>query len=155
MVTMQNGAAADEARERATTEIETAVSDLFRTVKGWNRELARRFDPPLSMVAFGLLRYVRHHGPVRAGDLAAAFDLDKAFVSRSVGQLREAGLLEQTPDPEDGRATLLVATATAIEQFDRIRADVRRNYESLLDDWEIDDLNRFSELLARFQRALP
>ena len=85
----------------------------------------------------------------------AAFDLDKAFVSRSVGQLREAGLLEQTPDPEDGRATLLVATATAIEQFDRIRADVRRNYESLLDDWEIDDLNRFSELLARFQRALP
>ena len=82
-------------------------------------------------------------------------DLDKAFVSRSVSQLREAGLLDQTPDPEDGRATLLVATEAAVQQFDRIRADVRRNYANLLDDWEVDDMKRLSELLTRFQRALP
>lgn len=155
MVAMTSGATGDAERERATSEIETAVTELFRAVKGWNRELARSFDPPLSFMAFSLLRYVRHQGPVRAGDLAAAFDLDKAFVSRTVSQLREAGLLEQTPDPGDGRATLLVATSGAIEQFDRIRADVRRNYEGILDDWEIDDLTRFSELLTRFQRSLP
>ncbi len=155
MEAMTSGGDDETERERARSEIEGALSDLYRTVKGWNRELARSFDPPLSLMAFSLLRYVRHQGPVRAGDLVAAFDLDKAFVSRSVSQLREAGLLDQTPDPEDGRATLLVATEAAVEQFDRIRADVRRNYANLLDDWEVDDMKRLSELLTRFQRSLP
>lgn len=144
------GEPAEDARDRATAELEAAVSDLFRAGKGWTREFARRFEPPLPAISFAVLRYVRTHGPVRAGDIAAAFGADKATVSRQLAVLREHGLVEQSPDPDDRRATRVAATPAASAAFDALRSEMRAQYDASLAGWDLADLEQFGRLMRRF-----
>ena len=80
--------------------------------------------------AYGLLFQLVNDGPRRSSALAEAACVDPSTVSRQVAQLVKAGLVERQSDPEDGRASLLVATeqgraAYAAKQEHRA-ADVRR-----------------------------
>jgi len=147
--------ARETARDRAMNDIEASISELFRVATTWTKELAARFDAELPPLAFGLLRYVIAHGPVRSADVATSFGLDKASVSRTVRLLRENGLIEATPDPQDGRAALLTATDAAIRALQTFREETRGRYRSLLDGWEDDDLDQLAELLGRLAAALP
>ena len=60
--------------------------------------------------AYGLLFQLVNDGPRRSSALAETACVDPSTVSRQVAQLVKAGLVERQSDPEDGRASLLVAT---------------------------------------------
>jgi len=55
-------------------------------------------------------------GPQRVGEIAGALATDPSTASRKVAALVEAGLVERRPDPADGRAHLLAATAAGERQ---------------------------------------
>lgn len=57
--------------------------------------------------AVGLLSHLLDLGPVRASDLAERACLDPSTVSRHLKGLESAGYLMRTPDPDDGRATVV------------------------------------------------
>lgn len=57
-----------------------------------------------------LLRLAQAQGPMRQKDLAAVLMLDTSSVVRIVSNLDAAGLIEQRPDEEDGRAKAIVIT---------------------------------------------
>lgn len=147
-------AAATNAREAAIADLEGAMADILRTAKTWNGRLAAGFDPPLPVLAFGVLRHIRMHGPLRAGEIAEAFDVDKAVVSRQLAVLRDAGLVETTEDPTDRRAVLVGLTPRAVRQLDAARAEVRATYASVLDDWAVDDIGTFAGALRRLRESL-
>lgn len=142
-------------RDDAIMSLESAVSELFRAVKNWNRQLAQGFEPPLSMLGFAVLRHLRIHGPVRVGDLAAALDTDKAVVSRQLAMLRERGYVIHGEDPADGRATLIAISPSAQAEFEKTRNALRETYQHAVDDWSDHELADFSAMLARFTRGLP
>jgi len=142
-------------RDEAIASLEAAVSELFRSVKHWNRELAHSFEPPLSMLGFAVLRHLRLHGPVRVGDLAAALDTDKAVVSRQLATLRDRGYIHQSEDPADGRAAIVAISPEALAAFERSRAEVRTIYGHAVDDWSTEELGTFATMLDRFTRGLP
>lgn len=147
--------ASADARDEAITSLEAAVSELFRSVKHWNRELAHSFEPPLSLLGFAVLRHLRLHGPVRVGDLAAALDTDKAVVSRQLATLRDRGYVQQSEDPVDRRAAIIAISPDALAAFERSRAEVRTTYGHAVDDWSTDELAAFAAMLDRFTRGLP
>ena len=100
--------------------------------------------------SFWLLKALSASGPLRVTDLAACANLDASTVSRHVAQLHNAGLIDRTPDPIDGRAQrvkLSVAGADRLEAALRAR---RVLLEKSLESWEPRDLDQLDRLLTRF-----
>jgi DNA-binding MarR family transcriptional regulator len=58
-----------------------------------------------------LLMLLWDRGPQRQADLGAELGMDSAGTTRLVHRLEEAGYVSRRPDPDDGRATLVAATA--------------------------------------------
>jgi|GraSoiStandDraft_12_1057312.scaffolds.fasta_scaffold92310_2 DNA-binding MarR family transcriptional regulator len=61
-------------------------------------------------------------GPLRLNDLAARMDTTPATASRAVDALEEHGFAGRRPDPEDGRAVIITATAKGRRWSERRRA---------------------------------
>lgn len=59
---------------------------------------------------YSLLSYIVKLGPVRAGELAAAMQLDASTLTRNLQPLLRDGLVQMQAGPDDARSRLVVAT---------------------------------------------
>ncbi|MCU1406250.1 MAG: MarR family transcriptional regulator [Glaciihabitans sp.] len=134
--------------------IEQEIAILHHSTRARVKALVEAVDPELQPAGFAVLRWVVMNGPVRAGGCAASLSMDKSAVSRQITVLRDGGLLQTRPDPEDGRATLLVPTAEALAAIERFRADVRASYGRALGEWSLEEISEFARLLQRFNGSL-
>lgn len=57
-----------------------------------------------------LLAALDRHGPLSIGDLASALGQSQPGITRMVGRMKTAGLVEARPDPEDKRISLIALT---------------------------------------------
>ena len=101
-----------------------------------------------------LLAHLTRVGPLRGSDLAERACLDASTVSRHLRSLETDGYLVRTPDPEDGRATLLQVTKAG----ERVVADARRQRLEMLSDavsdWSEEDLATLTHLTRRLADSL-
>ena len=68
--------------------------------------------------------------------------------------LADLALVERSPDPDDGRATLLSLTPDAVTRMAEVVEERRRLLEHRLGDWSDDELGDFVAALARYNRTL-
>ncbi len=68
------------------------------------------------------LATIERHGPLSPSELAERERIKRPTVTRIVGHLEAAGLVERVKDPEDGRASILSATPEARDLLKRLRA---------------------------------
>jgi MarR family transcriptional regulator, organic hydroperoxide resistance regulator len=101
-----------------------------------------------------LLMHLWDAGPVRQTELVAVLDSDSATVTRMVQRLEKAGLVERTPDPGDGRATLVSSTSAG----DAMREEIERMWHDLeastVGDLSPADLTTMLEALAKIETNL-
>lgn len=100
--------------------------------------------------AYGLLFQLVNGGPRRSSALAETACVDPSTVSRQVAQLVKAGLVERQSDPEDGRASLLVATDRGRAAYATKQEHRQRMFAHLLEDWSTQDVDTLTALLTRF-----
>ena len=107
------------------TELDTAVQ--LRRVLG---RLARRLRPTAAGAAAGLtptraaiLLTVVRDGPVRLSELAEREGINPTMLSRAIGALVDAGLVERTCDPSDRRAAWAAPTAAGKRLAERMRLE--------------------------------
>jgi DNA-binding MarR family transcriptional regulator len=141
-------------RDAAFATIESEVGVLLRRVKRVLGERARAVHPDLHPIVFHTLSHVLEHGPLRAARLVEELGVDKGAISRQVQQLVDLGLVERAEDPDDGRASLLVATDDARQRVAAMTRSRRARFESRLGDWSDADLDRLATLLARYNASL-
>jgi DNA-binding MarR family transcriptional regulator len=134
--------------------LEQEVGVLIRRVKRVIGERARAVHPDLQPASYLVLSYLATSGPQRSSVLSERFGVDKGAISRQVQHLCDLGLVERTPDPEDGRATLVSASADAVHRLESISRDRRRWLDEQLSEWSEDDLREFVTGLARYNQAL-
>lgn len=101
-----------------------------------------------------LLMHLWDSGPARQTELTAVLDSDSATITRMVQRLEKAGLVERTPDPRDGRATLVSSTSAG----DAVRAEIERMWNDLeastVGDLPPDVLTPLLDALARIETNL-
>lgn len=110
----------------------------------------------LSASRLSALSVVVFAGPIRMGDLAAAEQVRPPTMTRTVADLERGGLVRRVPDPDDGRAFRVEATADGRRILGegrdrRVRALAARVAELPASDRAL--LARAAELLERL--ALP
>lgn len=105
------------------------------------------------------LSILEREGGMRLGSLASAARTTQPGMTRLVGALEQAGLVERSPDPADSRATLVAATAAGLRALTDWRAEFQDTlaprFADLSDaDWSA--LRRAAEVLAaRAQSGAP
>jgi DNA-binding MarR family transcriptional regulator len=103
----------------------------------------------LGKEAYWMLVRVEEIGPMRASDLAAALKLDASTVSRQTHRLVDAGLIERTIDPVDGRACLLAVSERGRAALAEAVSFRRAQLAELLKEWSAGDRGHLAVLLDR------
>ncbi|AXT84902.1 MarR family transcriptional regulator [Aeromicrobium sp. A1-2] len=86
---------------------------------------------------------------IRGSELAESLDVHKSTASRAVAALEKIGLVARVPDPDDGRAQLLVAEPAAIAKVEAFRLRGSERLSTLLSDWTPDEVKAFARSMAR------
>ena len=150
---MPDSAESDAARDAYALEIEQGVAVLYRASKARVKRLVEHLDPDMQTAGYLVLRYVMANEPIRSSDVASALSMDKSAVSRQLTVLRDSGLVDTQPDPGDGRATLVVASAKAHERLDEFRVELKSDYRRVLADWDAAEIADFARLLQKFNSS--
>ncbi|KEP74801.1 transcriptional regulator [Microbacterium sp. SUBG005] len=137
----------DDDRREAVQALESSFSELMTVFRRFVSEAAERVSPGMLPATFKALSVVSRFGPLTLSALAERLGADKGFLSRSITELEELGLVTRTPDPNDRRSRLIAVTELGHSRL----ADARAPHESRLfeaiADWSLDDIRHLSTLL--------
>jgi DNA-binding MarR family transcriptional regulator len=121
---------------------------IARTARRLRQEAGVELSPSLAAA----LATVERHGLLTPSELAERERVQRPTATRIVGRLADAGLVERTADPADGRVSLVSATPKGSALLRRLRgrknAYLARRLRDL-EPQEIATLDRAAEILER------
>lgn len=140
----------------AAEQVRLSVSQILRwaTRSDVRSSMRGPTGQDLSLTDIWLLGAVVEQGPLRAGDLAVWQGVDKSTVTPQLRRLDEAGLVTRSPDPDDGRATLVSATARGLRVLEEMHGAGAALFSDVLRSWSATDRDQFARLLSRFSEQL-
>lgn len=136
-----------EARTEAVRALEGEFSELIARFRAVIAENAHRVSPGMLPGAYKVFTTIVRRERITLSTLAELLVADKGQVSRTVRELEGLGLIERTPDPEDGRSSLLSPTAEGLERLAAARAPHDGATMRALDDWSLDDIRTLARML--------
>jgi DNA-binding MarR family transcriptional regulator len=94
------------------------------------------------------LSILQQEGPLRLGELAAASRVTQPGMTRLVGQLADAGLVQREPDPADSRASVISVTDAGVTALAAWRVQLRDALEPMFADLADEDWAALSRAAA-------
>jgi DNA-binding MarR family transcriptional regulator len=142
-------------QDTATTAVRLAVAvNRFRARL---REEAGLTSTGLSSSQVGLLHRLFDEGPATAASLAAVEHVSQQAIAQSLIGMRDAGYVQGTPDPTDGRKILVSVTDSGRQLFESILASrdtwLTRAIDATVAVSERGALNTTIELMERLAAA--
>ncbi|GAB3861371.1 hypothetical protein GCM10028801_25430 [Nocardioides maradonensis] len=144
----------DETREAAVGRVQEEVRAVVHRAKRVIGTRAHAVHPALQGASYLLLGWLAGREALRASAIVEALGSDKGALSRQLQHLEDLGLVERTPDPCDGRATLVSVTAAARLRLAEVDDREARGLCDRLAEWSVDDLDDLADRLARYNQAL-
>lgn len=137
----------DAARRDAVQALESSFSELMSVFRRYVSEAAERVSPGMLPATFKALSFVSRFGPLTLSTLAERLSADKGFLSRSISELDDLGLVTRTPDPNDRRSRLIAVTPAGHARLAEARAPHESRLFDVMAEWSIDDIRHLSALL--------
>jgi DNA-binding MarR family transcriptional regulator len=133
-------------------EIETEMADLTRVLESLHRrgDIYRDMDRASYLIA----RALEGTGPISVNGLASMLALDATTVTRQIATMESAQLTRRAVDPADGRVRLISLTARGRQKMRTVQEARTSRLAQLLADWDDDDRQAFTRLLAKFNSEL-
>lgn len=104
----------------------------------------------LTPTAMAALATVERCGPMTPSELADAERVKRPTATRVLAKLEEMGLIERTPDPSDGRSSLVALTDEGQKTLDRARSRkdaILAKGMSELPEEDVQTLERAAQIL--------
>ncbi|MCC2031189.1 MarR family transcriptional regulator [Microbacterium sp. BWT-G7] len=136
-----------EARTEAVRALESEFGELINRFRRIITENANRVSPGMLPGAYKVFTTIVRRERVTLSALAETLMSDKGQISRTVRELEQLGLIERTPDPEDGRSSLLSPTPLGLERLTQARMPQEDALLRALEEWPVDDIRNLSRLL--------
>lgn len=130
---------------------------IVRTGRRLRQEAATE-SAGLTPTSTAALATIERHGPLTPSELAEIERVKRPTMTRTLGCLDREGLIERTPDPADGRSSLVAVNAAGRERLRRLRgrknAYLARRMRDLAPE-EVATLGRAAEILDRMREGEP
>jgi DNA-binding MarR family transcriptional regulator len=127
-------------------------NSIVRTSRALRQEAAG--ETGLSPTQTAVLATISREGPLTPSELADHERVKRPTMTRTLACLEREGLIERTPDPADGRSSLVAVNDAGRERLARLRrrksAYLARRLRKL-DPEEVETLARAAELLERMR----
>ena len=141
-----------------TSLIDTAAQlrmAIVRTARRLRQEAATETNG-LTPTSTAALATIERHGPLTPSEVAGIERVRRPTMTRTLGCLEREGLVDRTPDPADGRSSLVAINAAGRERLRRLRgrknAYLARRMRDLSSE-EIETLERAAEILDRMREG--
>ena len=116
------------------------------------RRLRQEAGDELSPSSMTALATIEHRGPLTPSELAEYEGIKRPTATRVLQRLLEAGLIERTADPTDGRSAVVSVTRDGVGLLKKLRsrktAYLAQRLRELPDD-DVKALERAAEVLER------
>lgn len=123
-------------------------------LKSWVRQVGQQLHTEHPTAALATLALLERHGPARVSELAEAARVDTSVVSRIAKTLEQAGLVERSSDPDDGRAHRLELSDAGRAVLERGRREMAQHLADHLTEWTDEELEHLTGALLRLLRDL-
>lgn len=131
-------------------DVDVQLARFLRRVRVQSLRRLEEIDPRLDYGSFlFLLMIVDASDGIRGSELAEALGVHKSTASRAIASLERMQLVTRVPDPDDGRAQLLVAEPQAVAGIEGYRSSSRARLNEILAEWTPDEVEGFARSLAR------
>jgi len=145
-----------------TKTADTALTDLaarlrmavVRTSRRLRQEAAAGEAGELTPTATSALVAVERHGPLTPSELADIERIKRPTATRILRGLEEAGLVDRSPDPEDGRSALLSVNGAGRERLRRMRGRKNAYLARRMRDLPAEDLAALERAATILERML-
>ncbi|MEV7396310.1 MarR family winged helix-turn-helix transcriptional regulator [Aeromicrobium sp. NPDC092404] len=138
----------------ADVDVEYELTRFIRRVRARSLRQLPEIHPSLDYGMFlFLIAICDAPDGIRGTDLAEGLGVHKSTASRAVSSLEKLGLVSRVPDPDDGRAQLLVAEPEARDKVEAYRKGAHARMATILSEWTPDDISAFARSLARLNDA--
>lgn len=138
------------------TDLTDTASQLRNAIVRTNRALRQEAagESGLSPTQMATLASIHRSGPLTPSELAEIERVKRPTMTRTLAYLEREGLVERTPDPADGRSSLVAVNEAGRERLARLRrrksAYLARRLRKLSPE-EVETLARAAELLDRMR----
>lgn len=106
----------------ATTSARTDLATRLRlAIMRTNRRLRQEAGGQLSPTLGAALGTIARHGPLTPSELAERERVQRPTATRLLARLEEPGYVTRTPDPSDGRSSLVALTPAGAELLEAAR----------------------------------
>jgi DNA-binding MarR family transcriptional regulator len=127
---------------------------IVRTARRLRQEAAGAGGTELSPTAAAALATVDRHGPLSPSELAEVERIKRPTATRTLRQLEEAGLVDRTPDPADGRGALVSVNAAGRERLRRLRGRKNAYLARRMRDLPVEDVEALERAAGILERIL-
>ncbi len=127
---------------------------IVRTARRLRQEAAGAGGTELTPTAAAALATVDRHGPLSPSELAEIERIKRPTVTRTLRQLEEAGLVDRTPDPADGRGALVSVNAAGRERLRRLRGRKNAYLARRMRDLPAEDVEALERAAGILERIL-
>jgi DNA-binding MarR family transcriptional regulator len=132
----------------------SAIEQLLSALAQRRHVLGDKEPSPLSTFQAIALTVLDDEGPMRLFALAERLRTTNATASRTIDVLAGHGLAQRQSDPSDGRGVLVSATRSGHRFVLDRRSRLAALLEQLLAEMELDEAQRFTELLGELSDLL-
>ena len=134
----------------AGLDVDFELTRFIRRVRARSLRTLGEIHPKLDYGTFTfLLSICDAPDGIRGSELAEELGVHKSTASRAIASMERIGLVTRVPDPDDGRAQLLVALPETQEKVAEYRRKSHERLVTLLDDWSPEDIQVFARSLTR------
>lgn len=139
--------ASEGARTAAVRALEAEFSELITHFRRLIMDNANRVSPGMLPGAYKTFTTIARCGSVTSSALAERMLVDKGQLSRTVRDLEELELIRRSPDPSDGRSSLLSLTSHGEAKLLEAREPQEGMLMRNLADWSVADIDSLTRLL--------
>ena len=126
---------------------------IVRTARRLRQEAAGD-GAELTPTAVAALATVERYGPLTPSELAEVERIKRPTATRILRVLDEAGLVDRTPDPSDGRSSLVGVNAGGRERLRRLRGRKNAFLARRMRELSAEDLSTLDRAAAILERIL-
>lgn len=131
-------------------DVQALVTALFTMNAGIER--AKRERKAAS--ALTLLQVVPVDQAIRPSEIAARQHVHQSLVTRQVREMEEAGYLQVTANPADGRSCLVSLTPAGIDELRRLTELGLDRFASFVQHWTVAEVRTLTALLTKLQLSM-